>query len=184
MSVSRFAPSSAARGPRRWRALEIVVLIAALFGVGGVAGVAPSASASQQAARQAVAPLYDLQADERIGGHTIERHVGKSDRDLADRLQREPRISAASTYPDLETARRVVTAAIEQSRGRVDAWARRSGIRPNLTLNYQSNGRPIGRSLSRGARVPAVTSRALIVLRWHERQRRWYVLTSYPEERR
>jgi hypothetical protein len=184
MPVSRSVPSSAERGPRRWRALEIVVLIAALFGISGLDRVAPSASASSQAARQAIAPSYDLQADERIGGHTIARHVGKSDQELSDRLQREPRISAASTYPDLETARRVVAAAIEQSRDRVDLWARRSGMRPNLTLNYQSSGRPIGRSLSRGARVSAVATRALVVLRWHERQRRWYVLTSYPEARR
>ena len=48
------------------------------------------------------APRYDLEGDEVIGGHTIERHVGRTDRDLADRLRREPQISAASTYTDLD----------------------------------------------------------------------------------
>lgn len=168
---------------RRWRAIEILVLIAALLGINGYAG-GSLAVASAQAVRADATALYDLQADERIGGHTLERHVGKTDEELVDRLRREPRISAASTYPDAETAMRVVDAVIRQSRDRIDTWARRTGARPNLALNYQSEGRPVGRSLARGARVSTAATRALVVLRWHERLRRWYVLTSYPEARR
>lgn len=127
---------------------------------------------------------YDLEADEKLGGHTIERHVGKTDRDLADRLRRESQISAASTYTDLATARRVVGAAVAQSRSRIQTWVARTGPRPNLVVNYtEPGGGSIGRSLRRGARVATTASRALVVIRWLERQRRWYVLTSYPEAR-
>lgn len=129
--------------------------------------------------------LYDLQADERLGGHTLERHVGKTDEELALRLRREPRISAASTYPDLLTARRVVALAIARSRDRVASWEARRGGRPNLVLNYATpDGAPVGRSLSRGQRVSRQAEGALVVLRWLERERRWIVLTSYPETRR
>lgn len=118
--------------------------------------------------------LYDLQADEQLGGHTLARHVGKSDADLLDRLRRERRISAASTYPDLDTARRVVAAAVSESRGRIDTWARRAGSRPNLVLHYaQADRQSIGQSMARGARVSAICTRALVVLRWHERRGRW-----------
>jgi hypothetical protein len=41
----------------------------------------------------------DLRADEALGGHTLARHVGKTDAELAARLKREPQISAASTTP-------------------------------------------------------------------------------------
>ena len=44
--------------------------------------------------------LYDLEADEALGGHTMARHVGRTDAQLAERLQRERDISAASTYTD------------------------------------------------------------------------------------
>ncbi len=168
----------------RWRAVKILVLVAALFGGTGQAGPAATAVLAAQAVRQDSTALYDLQADERLGGHTLERHVGKSDEELIDRLRREPRISAASTYADAETAMRVVGAVIRQSRDRIDAWVRRAGVRPNLALNYQSDGKPLGRSIARGARISTVATRALVVLRWHDRQRRWYVLTSYPEARR
>jgi hypothetical protein len=38
--------------------------------------------------------------------------------------------------------------------------------------------------MRRNARVAVPCDRAIVVLRWHERMRRWYVLTSYPEARR
>jgi hypothetical protein len=139
----------------------------------------PPGEASSQAA------LYDLQRDELLGGHTLARHIGRTDEQLAERLRREPQISAASTYTDVTTARRVVALALEQSRDRIAAWQSRQGSRPNLALNYtMRGGGPIGRSLLRGERVPRPCDRALVVLRWLERERRWIVLTSYPETRR
>ena len=136
------------------------------------------------------APLYDLQRDEALGGHTLARHVGRTDEQLAERLRREPQISAASTYTNVVTARETVTAAIRQSRVRISAWEARRGNRPNLVLNYVARtdrigfSGPMGRSLRRGARVSEPCDRALVVLRWLERERRWIVLTSYPETRR
>ena len=129
--------------------------------------------------------LYDLDRDERLGGHTLARHVGRTDQELIERLRREPNISAASTWPDALTARRVVALAVNQSRRRIDEWTRRRGSRPNLVLNYQQrDGPPIGRSMFRGERVSRPCDRALVVLRWLEREQQWIVLTSYPETRR
>ena len=129
--------------------------------------------------------LYDLEHDEALGGHTLARHVGRTDEQLAERLRREPQISAASTYSDALMAKTTIALTIAQSRGRIDAWAARRGPRPNLVLNYvQRTGGPIGRSLARGARQAQPCDRALVVLRWLEREKTWIVLTSYPEARR
>lgn len=156
-----------------------------VFGLGVGHPVAQALRQRAPATDQAQGALYDLQADERMGGHTLERHVGKTDEELAARLRREPNISAASTYADVMTARRIVALAIARARGRIDAWESRTGSRPNLVLNYQTpDAEPIGRSLSRGQRVSRPAERALVVLRWYERERRWIVLTSYPETRR
>lgn len=148
-------------------------------GTGGRAGAPPRDGS-------AVVDGHDLRRDEALGGHTLERHVGRSDSQLAERLRREPQIAAASTYPDVATASRVVALALAASRDRVDVWARRIGARPNLVLNYYAPraGPPLGRSLRRGDRVPRDCDRAIVVLRWHARQQRWYVLTSYPDVRR
>jgi Bacterial CdiA-CT RNAse A domain len=131
------------------------------------------------------APARDLADDERMGGHTLARHVGKTDAELAERLRREPQISAASTYNDRNIAERSVAAALASSRGKIDAWQRRSGRRPNLALRYvDRSGQIVGRSLSRGQRTPVSCDRVVVVLRWNEQLDRFYVLTSYPESGR
>ena len=117
-----------------------------------------------------------------MGGHTLSRHAGKTDAELAERLRREPQISAASTYTDRAIAERAVGAALSGAGSKLASWERRSGRRPNLVLNYVTpDKRPLGRSLRRGQRSAQPASRALVVLRWHERSNRFYVLTSYPE---
>jgi len=128
---------------------------------------------------------HDLTVDERLGGHTLQRHVGRTDAQLAERLRRERNISAASTYRDRETASMVVAQALAESKAKVDAWLARSGSRPNLVVRYKHmNGPPIGRSLERGAREAEPCHSALVVLRWDERERQSYILTSYPESDR
>jgi hypothetical protein len=99
-----------------------------------------------QAAAPAPAP-YDLGRDEARGGHTLARHVGRTDAELQERLRREPNISAASTYRDRIAAERVVARALAENHARVDQWLARTGSssfappcesprhsRPSLTL--------------------------------------------------
>ena len=116
-----------------------------------------------------------------MGGHTLQRHVGKTDADLLARLERERQISSASTYTDRETAEEIVGAALRSDDRSLAAWRERSGRRPNFVLRYQA-GRAIGRSMRRGRARAAPCNRALVVLRWDDRRQREYVLTSYPEE--
>jgi hypothetical protein len=149
-------------------AVRIVALLVALF-------TSLHVPASAQ-------PRRDLAADERCGGHTIERHVGRTNRQLADRLRQQPGISAASTYPDLPTAETVVGAALAREQGRIAAWSVRRGSRPNLALRYRAPGpTAIGRSWQRGRIAPDDCFQAVVVLRWDVSRGAFCVLTSYPE---
>ena len=143
------------------------------------------ASAPVEVAKPAPLPPRDLSIDESMGGHTLSRHVGKSDAELRDRLRRERQISAASTYTDRATAERAVGAALAAGTDELTAWQNRKGRRPNLVLHYVDRApQPLGRSLARGQRTSVDCARALIVLRWDERANRFFVLTSYPEAER
>ena len=124
----------------------------------------------------------DLGADEARGGHTLRRHVGKSDGDLRERLARERGISAASTYTGRAEAEEVVAAALASAGERLSRWAAREGRRPNLALDHRGQA-VIGRTLRRGARAVEPCTRAVVVLKWDERAGDFYVLTSYPEAR-
>lgn len=121
-----------------------------------------------------------MSVDESMGGHTLARHVGKTDAELLERLRREPQISSASTYTDRATAERVVGAALASPGRGFDAWRARTGRRPNFVLRY-TDASTIGRSMARGRSVAVPCNHALIILRWDERRQRFYVLTSYPE---
>ena len=123
---------------------------------------------------------YDLAPDEARGGHTLARHVGRTDAQLRERLQRE-QISAASTYTDRATAERVVARALTRQRSRADQWLARKGSRPNLALDYRGDrSEIIGRSLTRRSPRTIPCTDAAVVLRW-DGNRGFIVLTSYPE---
>lgn len=122
----------------------------------------------------------NLSADEARGGHTLARHVGKSDAELRARLQAEPDISAASTYFDEDTATRVVTEVLSKKGSELQKWENREGSRPNLALRLDI-GEPIGRSIKQGQSNAKEVDSAVVVLRWAGSD--WYVLTSYPEDR-
>ena len=124
---------------------------------------------------------YDLARDEERGGHTLGRHVGRTDAELQERLERERSISAASTWTDRETAETVVAEALGAERGRVEIWMRRGYPRTNLALHYDA-GRVIGRSLRRDDNHTVDCTSAVIVLR-ADGPESFYVLTTYPEAR-
>src|SRR5688572_22239367 len=112
--------------PRGSRALVRLLLIFVAVGIAYLyrarqepppQPTSPTASSRTQQPRSSPEPetqehaagRRDLTADESRGGHTLARHVGRSDEQLRERLQRERGISAASTYTDRDTAERIVT---------------------------------------------------------------------------
>jgi Bacterial CdiA-CT RNAse A domain len=121
---------------------------------------------------------HELSRDESLGGHTLQRHVGKSDAELGDRLQTED-VSAASTYSDRATAEMAVAAAIRENRDKIDRWLQRPGGHSNLVLDYDSSS-PIGRSMRRGETHSFPCSHAVAVLKFVNASD-YYVLTSYPD---
>jgi len=124
---------------------------------------------------------YNLGRDEQRGGHTLARHVARTEDELRERLVHERNISAASTWTDRATAEAVVGEALAAEHNRVETWMRRGYPRANLALHF-SAGRVIGRSLRHGDSRAVDCSSAVIVLR-ADGPEDFYVLTTYPEAR-
>ena len=139
---------------------------------------APDRSAEHSSERNA--GRYDLGRDEERGGHTLDRHVARTDEQLQERLQRE-HISSASSWTDRETAEATVGEALQSQRDRIENWTQRGYPRANLALHYNA-GRMVGRSLRRGEAQTVPCTNAVIVLR-ADGPSTFYVLTTYPEDR-
>ena len=158
-----------------------LLLLSVLLSLYGCQYSPPVGTSEQHAASRSApgGPSHDLSADEEMGGHTLRKHVGRTDEQLRARLEQEPGISAASTYTDRAAAEMAVGTVLEQARGRIERWLERRGRAPNLVLDYRGE-RPIGRTLHRGDSASLPCSDAKVVLRM-SRSGQYYVLTSYPE---
>jgi hypothetical protein len=138
---------------------------------------APSASPSAEDSSR-----YDLARDEGRGGHTLDKHVGRSDGELRERLDREPNISAASTWSNREVAEETVAQALRAEQNRIARWEERGYRRSNLALHFDA-GREIGRSMRHGNDRSSPCTQAVIVLK-ADGPDNFFVLTAYPEDRR
>jgi len=159
------------------RSLSTLASLAVLVALGlWLAGRVPSTRVS--ATTPGAISARDLAVDEAAGGHTLERHVGRSDAELRRRLAAEGSLARASSFADRVTAGRAVAAAIAAERRRVDAWlgGRRS---TNLVLHWRGDGTVVGRVLARGAAEPLPARGVRAVLR--RRGGDFYVLPAYPE---
>lgn len=143
------------------------------------ASAAPSAMAARAESHLTNGPVRDLSQDEAAGGHILRKHVGQTDEQLHERLERERGITGASTYTDRSAAEHAVGAAIAESQDRIQRWLSRSGGHPNLVLDYDSEA-PIGRTINRGENQSRPCAHALVVLKYAG-PNEYYVLTSYPE---
>lgn len=141
-------------------------------------GTSSEASRSHGAGSSSSEKTRDLTFDEGAGGHTLARHVGKTDDELRERLSRE-HIAAASTYTDRAMAERTVGAALASGESRIRSWSDSRGGHPNLVLDYDAP-QPIGRTLHRNESTSVPCSHAVVVLKWKP-PTNYYVLTSYPE---
>jgi hypothetical protein len=173
-----------------WLAPALAMMLA-LFACGGANSPAPNAgAAASEPARAEAKPdadlagggarPYDLERDESHGGHTLTKHIGRSDQELLERLERERNISASSTWTNRELAEEAIGETLAHN-GKLERWRDRGGRKPNLVLDYHgSPSHPVGRCMARGTTTAVPAYDALIVLKAYG-QHDFYVLTAYPE---
>ncbi len=81
-------------------------------------------------------------------GHTIARHVGRTDEQLAQRLVDEPHLTRASTFTTIDDAERYTFANLGAHRGEIAEFLASGAQRTEVTLAFNH---PIGHSRMRGA---------------------------------
>lgn len=132
-----------------------------------------------------------LSVHERQGGHTIERHVGKSDQELIERLVKQKKISAASTFPSRSAAESAVTATLNANEKKVRGWMKSASKGERLVIKGKGKGRGISRkdfnkamkAKDREEALQAAVgnrSGARVVLEANGKGG-FFVLTAYPE---
>ncbi|MFB7121725.1 WXG100 family type VII secretion target [Bacillus tropicus] len=123
-------------------------------------------------------PGGGLAAHEAKGGHLLERHVGKTDEELLQRIQSDTRIAGASTFTDRASAEKIAATVLNNPRNqvRIQSWLN-SPRDNNLILRYQGT-EIIGRGVIRGSTTVEDMSNAKIVLK--KDRNGSFILTGYP----
>jgi Bacterial CdiA-CT RNAse A domain len=124
-------------------------------------------------------PGGGLSSHELSGGHTISRHIGKTDADLAARLMAEPRISGASSFTDRAVAERAVSDALAANSADIASWL--SGAQRRMPAFEVNVGYDVGRSLPRGATSASNVQGVRIVLERDTSMATGYkIITAFP----
>jgi hypothetical protein len=143
----------------------------------------PMAVAGALAAVRAVAirrGTIRLAAEEAAGGHTILKHVNKTEAELRARLLAEPRITAASSFRNLEAAESAVSRVLRAKGGEITSWA--AGARPGARLRLdgrfvEAYGSGVVRATGRYTELHGVR---VILQRVDRSDRVYFVLTAFP----
>lgn len=123
-------------------------------------------------------PGGGLDFHEAAGGHTLEKHVGKTEAELKQRLETDRGIAAASSFTNSSIAEAAIGEAISRNERPIASWLRSRGNR--YTIDYNANT-IVGITLRRRASKATATSRLKIVFqRSSNLPPGYFILTAYP----
>ncbi|MFK8260053.1 RNase A-like domain-containing protein [Erwinia sp. AnSW2-5] len=124
------------------------------------------------------------------GGHTIKKHVGKSELEMRDKIKRglqsgslNPLTGATSSFYNLNTAEKALSKAIKVNRGRIRAWAKstsadRAGA--YLELRY-AHSSPVGGVITvQSGKLVETNKIEFVLLKKEHNKKPYYILTAFP----
>ncbi|MGF6701009.1 hypothetical protein OKW38_005686 [Paraburkholderia sp. MM5496-R1] len=115
----------------------------------------------------------------RIGGHTLEKHVGRTEVQLRERLVREPKRQTVSSFMNLQCAQWAISEVMRYDASRIKIWAQSASRNKPLELE-KDVGRKVGYGISRKTGVLTEMSIVHVVLKYETYNGMpYYVLTAY-----
>lgn len=125
-------------------------------------------------------PGGGLTAHELAGGHTLVRHVGLTEAQLANRLATQTTLPKASSFTNREIAEQAISDAINANQALISSWL--SSGASKLQLNPYTASSSLGSSLARGATSAVPAQKVQVILkRDASLPLGYYILTAYPE---
>lgn len=123
---------------------------------------------------------HEAASGSRLGGHTIAKHVAKSESELRARLAAEPRIQAASSFTNLRVAEAAISKVLQMEAESVKAWARAGNPASVLRLT-RDVGSTVGNGVVRATGRLSQMQKVRVVLRFQTYNGQpYYILTAFP----
>ncbi|EOA3903976.1 RNase A-like domain-containing lipoprotein [Bacillus cytotoxicus] len=171
---------------KRFGNILLSSLLAMILILSGCAGKEQKKVEPKENHSASIEKMSDNILDEMEGppknGHTIERHVGKTEEQLKERL-RTDKVSAASTYYDKETATKAVKDSVKQHEQEIDNWLKNS--KENRLVLHTKHSFPVGKTvLKKNMSVKDKLMNTVTVLaRDKSGSLGFKIVTSYPSDK-
>lgn len=114
---------------------------------------------------------------EGAGGHTLARHVGRTDEQLLERLERSPHLKRVSTFIDLRTAEAALRKMLTDHQSAIVHWLKHGERSLELDSTFTS---VIGRVATRDGTIVDEHSVRLVLVRDRRMPNGFHILTAYP----
>ncbi|MGF6656028.1 hypothetical protein OKW34_006618 [Paraburkholderia youngii] len=145
----------------------------------GFAGSVKAARASRIVMGRIDLIKHEAKLGSRIGGHTVEKHVGRTEAQLRERLTREPKRQTVSSFTNIESAEWAISEVMRVDALRIKRWAQSSRRAKPLELE-KDVGRTVGYGISRKTDSLTGMSVVHLVLKYETYNGMpYYVLTAY-----
>ncbi|MGE4503515.1 MAG: RNase A-like domain-containing protein [Thiomicrospira sp.] len=150
-------------------------------------GCGPSAQSVDGGLGDVRQPIHiDLAAHEAMGGHTIARHVAKTDAYLIARLRKSTRLNTVSSFSDLAVAQASINAVLNIEREAVAHWWRGDLARQAFFARVPTHGYYMTRAMleqsgERTISLP-VPDQAVVRVVLARQGEDYYVLTAFPQQ--
>jgi hypothetical protein len=119
-------------------------------------------------------------ATPRLGGHTIKKHVGRTEAQLRERLVVEPGRTMVSSFYNLRAAEQAISEVMRANAAKIKTWSHAPNNQgTKLTLIGTASGN-VGYGVIRGMDTFVKTNKVKVILK-HEAYNGmpFYVLTAY-----
>ena len=117
-----------------------------------------------------------------VGGHTLAKHIAKTDAELAQRLA-AGQAPAVSTFLSLAEAEQAISINMRANRAAIIAWAKTAGTSGISSVKEFDLviAKGVGKVLVRGASTPTIGASVRVVLKKEAfNGKLYYILTAYP----
>lgn len=117
------------------------------------------------------------------GGHTLERHIGKSAEELIARLENRKALSATSSFRTQREAEQLISRVIRDNKHQIEMWVKH--LPPGMNAKMELEGVFTGQTgimVRRGSSEVIRCYRVRLVLRfqnWHDKP--YFILTAFPK---
>ncbi|NUX54205.1 RNase A-like domain-containing protein [Paraburkholderia youngii] len=129
----------------------------------GFAGSIKAARAARVTMGRIRLDMHEAKAGSRIGGHTLLKHVGRTEAQLRERLRLEPERKVVSSFANLEDAEWAISETIRANASQIHTWTKA----PNRVLTLRRDvGRKVGYALVRKTDRLVDSSKVEVVLKY------------------